>query len=134
MKTVTALKQYWRVLSGFCIVMLLASCAAVVAGGALGAGAVVYEKGELDQNLGHPVPAVYDATMATLRDFKMPVLEDRHDALSAKVKSKLSSGEDVKINISSITASSSKIGIRVGLAGDKDKSRTILDRIDEHLK
>ena len=72
--------------------------------------------------------------MAALKDFKVPVLEDNHDPLSARVRSKLASGEDVKIRIDSVTSSSSKIGIRAGIAGDKNKSRTILDRMDEHLK
>lgn len=114
--------------------MFLASCAALVAGGAIGAGSVVYENGELSQKLNYPVSRVHDATLAALKDFRMPVLEDMHDPLSARVRSRLSSGEDVKIKIDSVTSSSSKIGIRVGIVGDKDKSRTILDRIDEHLK
>ncbi|MDA8325436.1 MAG: DUF3568 family protein [Nitrospiraceae bacterium] len=127
-------KAYLMLISGLCALTVLAACAAVVAGGALGAGSVVYVNGELSQKLNKPVSKVYDATIAALNDFKLPVLENTHDKLSARLKSRLSSGEEVSIKIDSVTSSSSKIGIRVGTIGDKDKSRTILDRIDEHLK
>jgi hypothetical protein len=54
--------------------------------------------------------------------------------LSAKIKSSLASGEDVNISLDSISATTTKIGIRVGLVGDKDKSQTILSKINSNLK
>lgn len=119
---------------GLCMIIGLAACAAVVAGGVVGAGGVIYEKGELTQTVNGSVPKVHKATVAALKEMKLPVLEDRYDHLTARMKSKLATGEDVKISLDSVSASTTKVGIRVGIVGDKDKSQAILDKIKSEIK
>jgi hypothetical protein len=110
-----------------------AGCAALLLGGAAGAGSVVYVKGQLKEDITVSVPAVHKASISTLKDLNLPIIEDSHDKLSAKIKSRFASGEDVWIDIESVTAESSKITIRVGVLGDQYKSRQILDGIHRHL-
>ena len=135
MKTVR-FKACLRLLAGlFAIMMLLTGCVAVLAGGAVGGGTYyVYLNGELSQNLDRPVPKIYGAAMATLKELHLPVLEDSHDSLTARIESRFSNGQKIWIKIDSATASTSKIGVRVGLLGDRGKSGTLLGAIDNHLK
>ena len=113
--------------------MELAGCAALLVGGAAGAGSVVYVKGQLKEDMSASVPAVHNASISALKDLNLPIIEDNHDNLSAKIKSKSADGQDVWIEIESVTAESSKITIRVGVMGDKNKSRQILDGIHKYL-
>jgi hypothetical protein len=43
-------------------------------------------------------------------------------------------GDDVWVEIESVTAESSKVTVRVGILGDEHKSRQILDGIHKHLR
>ena len=110
-----------------------AGCAALLVGGAAGAGSVVYVKGQLKENMTAPVAAVHNASISALKELNLPIIEDNKDKLSAKIKSKVANGDDVWIEIESVTAESSKITIRVGILGDQQKSRQILDGIRRHL-
>jgi hypothetical protein len=110
-----------------------AGCAALLLGGAAGAGSVVYVKGQLKEDIAASVPAVHKASISALKDLNLPIIEDDHDKLSAKIKSRFANGDSVWIEIESVTAESSKITIRVGALGDQYKSRQILDGIHRHL-
>ena len=120
-------------LSFLLFAMELAGCVALLVGGAAGAGSVVYVKGQLKEDMSTSVPAVHNASISALKGLNLPIIEDNHDKLSANIKSKFADGHDVWIEIESVTAESSKITIRVGILGDENKSRQILDGIHKHV-
>jgi hypothetical protein len=126
-----------KILSGLLLFvfvsMQMEGCVALVAGGAAGAGTVVYIKGQLDEDINAPVSRVFGASISALKDLGLPLIEERHDRLSAKIKSEFADGSDVWIEIESLTSQSCKITIRVGIMGDEYKSRQILDRIHKHI-
>jgi hypothetical protein len=113
--------------------MELAGCAALLLGGAAGAGSIVYIKGQLKEEMSASVTAVHNASISTLKEFNLPVIEDNHDKLSAKIKSRFADGQDVWIEIESVTAESCKMTIRVGIMGDERKSRQLLDAVHRHV-
>ena len=123
-----------KALAGLCLIAGLSACAAVVAGGVLGGGGVIYEKGRLSQTLNASVPRAHAATVAALKDLHMPIIEDRHDSLTARMKSRLATGEDVRIGMDYATADTSKVSIRIGVLGDRAKSLMIFERIRAELK
>jgi len=84
--------------------MQMEGCVALVAGSAAGAGTVVYIKGQLNEDINAPVSKVYDASISTLKDLNLPIIEKKHDSLSAKIKSEFADGSDVWIEIESLTA------------------------------
>jgi hypothetical protein len=127
------LKNLLVVLTFMYFAITFAGCAALLLGGAAGAGSVVYVKGQLKEDMSASVPAVYKASISTLKDLNLPIIEDNHDKLSAKIKSQFANGDGVWIEIESVTAESSKLTIRVGILGDQYKSRQILDGIHRHL-
>lgn len=110
-----------------------AGCAAFVAGGAIGGGGAVYIKGQVEETFNKPVHRVHGATLAALRELNMPLFEDTHDNTSAKIKSKVASGEDVWIDISALSNTDSKVTVRVGIMGDQGKSMAILNTVQQHL-
>jgi hypothetical protein len=126
-------REFLVLLSFMFFAVAVAGCAALLVGSAAGAGSVVYVKGQLKEDMNVSVPAVHDASISTLKGLSLPIFEDNHDKLSARIKSRFANGDDVWIEIESITAKSSKITIRVGILGDQNKSRQILDGIHTHL-
>ena len=127
------LKIFLVLLSLMLFAIELAGCAALLLGGAAGAGSVVYIKGQLKEDMAASVPRVHDASISALKGLNLPIIEDNHDKLSAKIKSRFANGDDVWVEIESVTAESSKITIRVGILGDERKARQILDGIHKHL-
>ncbi len=111
----------------------LSGCAALLLGGAAGAGSVVYVKGQLKEDMNASVPSVYAASISALKELNLPITEDKHDNLSAKVKSRFADGQDVWIDVEYLSVESSKLTIRVGVMGDERKSRQILDAVHRHL-
>jgi hypothetical protein len=128
------LKMFLVLLSVMLFAIELPGCVALLLGGAAGAGSVVYVKGQLKEDRAACVPRVHDASISTLKELNLPIIEDNHDKLSARIKSRFADGSDVWIEIESVTAESSKITIRVGILGDEHKSRQILDGIHKHLR
>ena len=107
--------------------------AALLAGGAAGAASVVYVKGKLHEQFSAPLNKVHEATLASLKEFELPVKEDKKDKLTAKVRSQLADGDLVWIDMHSLAESSTRITIRVGIFGDESRSRRLLERIRSHL-
>ena len=114
---------------------LISGCAgaALLAGGAAGVGAIVWVKGKLEYQSSVPLSKVYTATLAALQEFELPIREEKKDKLVARVESQLADGKRVWIDIRSITESSSKITIRIGMFGDRSRSRRLLEAIRRHL-
>jgi len=56
------------VLSAVLVTMLLAGCAALLLGGAAGAGGVVYVKGKLNEDVNASASQVHEATVAALKE------------------------------------------------------------------
>ena len=125
--------KFLLMLSAVLLAMQMTGCAALLVGGAAGAGSVVYVKGQLKENMNASVSRTHDACIYALRELKLPVIEDNHDRLSARIKSQVANGSDVWIEIESLGTEASKVTVRVGIMGDEPKSRQILDAIQQHL-
>ncbi|MDY6951496.1 MAG: DUF3568 family protein [Thermodesulfobacteriota bacterium] len=129
------LKKWGRLAFLLCLAVHLSGCAgaALVAGGLVGAGGVVYVKGRLQEQLHSPLATVHQATLAALKDFELPVREDKKDMLVAKVRSQLANGDPVWIELLSLSEESTQITIRFGVLGNETRSRRLLGKIRGHL-
>lgn len=107
-------------------------CLLLVGAGA-GAGSAAFYMGKLEDEVNAPVDDVHDAIIDGLKDLEMPILKDQGDKLSGKVESVTADDRSVWIYIDSLTASRSKITIRVGLIGDEIRSQQILKAIRDSL-
>ena len=124
---------WWRVALLLALSIQMCGCAGILVGAAGGAGAVTWLKGELKEDIGKSLNDVYEATVEALMELELPTVEQKKDAMTAKIVSSLADGKDIKIHIKSLTDTSSKISIRIGTLGDKPMSRKILSTIHKHL-
>lgn len=117
------------------VAIQLAGCPAAVfvAGGAAGAGGVVWVKGKLKEQLDSPLTKVHEATITALKVFELPVEKNVKDKLAAKVESRFADGKQLWIDIRSVTESLTEISIRIGVFGNKTRSERILGKIREYL-
>ena len=98
-----------------------------------GAGAVLWAKGKMVEELDVPFSKAHTATLAALKDLEFPIKKDTKKGLKAKVESQYPDGKLVWVNIRAVTESSSKISVRVGTFGDKSRSQKIFDAIHQRL-
>ena len=125
-----------RMLLLLVLLIQLSGCALLVgvaAGGAVGAGAVAYMKGELEQEFNVPVPKLHSATLSALKELKLPIQEDKSDSLVGEISSEFADGKKVRINIKSLSLTTSKIAIRVDILGDEARSKRILETVNKQL-
>jgi hypothetical protein len=102
---------------------------AVGAAGAAGAGTVAYIEGELDATLGNGYDQVVDATNRALAQLQFAQVSESKDAFSAVVIARTAEDKKIKITVTKQGDNLTKVQIRIGVFGDEQKSRAILDKI-----
>lgn len=111
----------------------LAGCVPLVVGAAAGAGGYAWVQGKLVKEFEIPASRLHDETIDALKKLEMPVLEDESDRLTAKIRSEFSDGEKVTIDIEAVTEHTSKIEIRIGILGNRDRSQMIYDAVRKEV-
>ncbi len=118
------------------LAMAISGCAEAVligVGAAGGAGAALWSKGKMVEELDASFSRAHTASIAALNDLELPVNKDVKGGLKAKIESRFPDGKYVSIDIRAVTESSSKITVRVGTFGDKARSEKILGAIHQHI-
>jgi hypothetical protein len=112
---------------------LLSGCAVLVAGGAAGVGTVAYIKGELSDRLDASTDQTREAIERAVEELELQELKSDADGLSGDYI--LETGRDEKINVryEKLGDRSTQISIRVGLFGDENLSRALLEEIKKGL-
>ena len=110
-------------------------CAVFVLGAATaaGAGTFAYIKGTMEKTVDKPVTRVHKATLAALKDLKMFVKVDEVTPHKCRVKAETADKKAVTIEMESLTELSTKIGIRVGIFGNRMISQMVLTAIQRNL-
>ena len=113
------------------LVVSLSGCiAAAVAAGATG---VYYIKGAAEKTYPYDVEKVYNATLAALADADIQAYQKSADATVAKIEATLADGKRLIIDVETAATGMSKVRIRIGTFGDKDRSQFIFSKIDKRL-
>jgi Protein of unknown function (DUF3568) len=130
-------KVFCKKVSEFLLVLGLAvlsfGCAAAVVGGAAGAGAVLYSKGELKSTENGSVSQVFDAAIETMNSMQFNVVTKDQDSLKAKVLAKKSNGDNIDIKLEQKPNNLTEMKIRVGAFGNEDQARLIQEKIRERI-
>jgi hypothetical protein len=116
-----------------CVSALCSGCLALAVGVAGGTAGAIYVMGKLQDEVNRPLPVVHEAAVVAMKDLELKLSEDRADKLSAHMESAFSDGPHVWIDMESVSDSSCRLTIRVGLTGDEVRSRKIHDAIKQHL-
>jgi hypothetical protein len=127
------LKRHAYIFILIALYLFSTGCAAFLAGAGAGGAGVIWYRGKLEETLPTSVPRIHKAVQKGLKDMKINITEDRVDKLTLEVRGVLADGKKIWIDAKSITPSSTKLSIRVGLLGDKDFSLRIRDAIKRRL-
>lgn len=127
------LRTALRPLVALLVMSSFSGCVALAVGAAGGAAGVVHVKGRLVDKINAPVERVYNASLSMLAAKGLPVIEQRADVASARIKSEYKDDKDIWIEIEAITSEVCEIRIRVGLTGDQDRSIDLLEGIKSRL-
>lgn len=128
-------KTLVRLLVGSLLVASLALHAGcvVVAAGAAGAGAVAYIRGELETTLEGRLDNVHKAANRAVGQLEFAKISDRKDAFSANLVARTAQDKKVDIVLTKTGDNLTKVQIRVGVFGDEELSRAVLDKIKAAL-
>ncbi|HEX41906.1 MAG TPA: DUF3568 family protein [Phycisphaerales bacterium] len=116
--------------------IVLAGCmaAALVAGGAAaGVGTAAYVGGDLEAVTDQNVETLHKACLAALEEMNIPVISSERDVLEGKIIARGVDDKKISIKMKYREPQLTKLWIRVGVFGDKDKSQAIYDHIRKHL-
>lgn len=108
-------------------------CVPLLIGAAAGAGGIAYVKGALVENIDETVEDIHQASLAALKDLGLFVTSDELNRHSVLINAEYEDGKKVVIKVDAITEYVSKITIRVGVVGDQEDSRLILNAIEKRL-
>jgi hypothetical protein len=108
-------------------------CAAAIVGGAAGAGAVMYSKGELKSTEKAELDEVYDAAIDALKSLDLEVISQDKDGLTAKLVAKEENGDNIDIKLEKVPNDLTEMKIRVGAFGNEDRARLIQQEIRERI-
>jgi hypothetical protein len=106
----------------------------LVVGAAAGVAGYAYVDGEIKTTEAASLNQSWDASLAAMKDLEFTVTEKSKDALSGNVTAQTADNKTVKIKLKYISNTSTEIRIRVGTFGDENLSRTVLNKINSHLK
>lgn len=106
---------------------------AVGAAGAAGAGTVAYVRGELDATLGNQYNPVVDAAARAVSQLQFALISENRDAFNAEIIARTAQDKKIEIKISRQADDLTNLSIRIGMFGNEEESRAILDRVKADL-
>ncbi len=120
----------------FSIFLLLniSGCIALLAGAAVGGiGTATWLSGKLSQEVNGSFDRALSAAKSALRSLKLNVTKETIKDNVAQIMSNNTDGRTVWIDIHRVSASTTRVEIRVGLAGDQEVARKIMNKIISYL-
>ena len=115
------------------IAALASGCAAALVGGAAGAGAVMYSKGELKSTENASMNEVWAAARETVNSMDLEVVTEDMGGTKANLLAKEPNGDNVRIELEQKPNDLTEMKIRVGAFGDEDRARVIQQEIRQRL-
>ena len=115
------------------IVGSVSGCVVLAAGAVAGASGAVYVKGQLKETVDGTVPEVHRAAQSALHEIGVGLTVDKQDEFSGQLQGEMAKGQNVWVDVERVTASTTRIVIRVGYMGDQPKSADILERVKRNL-
>jgi enolase len=113
--------------------LAVSGCLALAAGAAAGAGTYAYVQGEMNTTFEAPLDRVWAATQAAMNDLEFPIGERSKDALAGELRANQADGTPVRVRLNRVTDNTTEARVRVGMFGDEQVSRAVLERIRDNL-
>jgi Protein of unknown function (DUF3568) len=113
-------------------VLATSGCVVVVAGAA-GAGTVGYIRGELATTLNERYDRVIDAANTAVEKLQFAKISQTKDAFTTVIVARTAEDKKIEIHIERKADKVTDLRIRIGVFGDEEKSRAILEHINAAL-
>ena len=126
-------KRFVLFLSGIILLGSLYGCVALFAGAAGGAGTAAWLSGKLVQQVDASFDRSFNATRNALDKLNLEVVKVTRKNEVAQFISKYLDSKKVWVDLHKVGVNSTKIEVRVGMGGDKEAAREILDQILAYL-
>ena len=120
------------IVGGF-LILNLCGCFTLIAGTIGGAGTAGWLSGKFVQQVNIPYDGVIEGSKAALKSMTLVVSRETKASDVAQIRSHYMDGRKIWIDIHPITATSTRIEIRVGAFGDKTASDRVLKKIISFL-
>jgi len=121
------------ILIGFLLINAV-GCLALLAGGAAGAGTAVWLSGKLTQEFNVSYEQAVKASEKALNALNLGINKITREAEITQLKSEYSDRKEIWIDVRKISASSSKVEVRVGVVqSDKQAASVILEKIKQYI-
>ena len=118
----------------FILGIALEGCAYIAVGAASAVG-VVCAMGEHRKVFAYNFDEVYDAALVAIKDdCKLPVYEERKEAITGTIKASLAKETKVEVKVKFLSAGTTEVRIRVGVFGDEDFSNLLFYKIEDRLR
>ena len=112
---------------------LISSCAALIVGGVVGAGVVIYEKGQLTAHEGTGYDETLAAVLKAMDQLGYAVEKTEKSVAKEKVIAVTPDGKKIHITVKYKQIDHTEITIRAGTYGNEELSRKVLDQIKSNL-
>lgn len=96
-------------------------------------GEYTYLTGNLVSYESATLEKAWAATQEAIKQLEFTVKSTAKDALDARLEAKQADGTDVSVKLSKASESVTEVSVRVGLLGDQERSRLIMDKIKANL-
>jgi len=123
------IKRLGMILLSVFLLVNVCGCAALVVGTVGAAGTAVWLSGKLSQELDAARDDVSKAVKSALESMKLEITKETRTEDVTQIISSYTDGSTIWIDVRPVSGSRSNIEIRVGMGGDKEASRKLLDRI-----
>jgi hypothetical protein len=116
-----------------CGLLLVQIGCATATGGGADVGTIINANKQLEKTVDVSALAAYKATVAAIRELNMSITGEYRDGKSVEMKSKFPDSEIAWVEITSLSAVSCKVIVRVGVFADESRSRSLLTTIMKNL-
>ncbi len=119
----------------FSVLLLVSAygCVALLAGAAGGTATASWLSGKLTQEVNAPFERSIKATKSAVKALRLELTKETTKESVAQVMANYTDGRAVWIDIHRLSPKSARIDVRVGMAGDKEAARKILNKIIRYL-
>ena len=119
------------ILMSFCI-LGSSGCALLLVGGAAGAG-TAYIKGELKDKVYASPAQTRNAIARAIKNLELKPIQVDTDKLSGTVILETGAQQKITVRYKKLNDTSTQISIRVGVFGDENLSRALLEQIKDEM-
>jgi hypothetical protein len=116
------------------LVMLLAGCTTVHPREPVGSGTYSYVSGRLSWIYPVPLSEAWQATLTTLQELSLRVLNTTLDGLGGEIDAQRVDQTAVNVDLRPLSDKTTEVSVRIGTFGDYEQSKNIHETIRIRLK